>query len=153
MSFNAPTVTGYSAFFSGQYARPGNGNEVSYSTMTRYARSSTERIIARAMSTPGAGRFTRRAFRAQAGQNSASAFAMDDPYTRVTAPSPEFLGGLRAVETAYVSPDVGATAVTTTTISRPWMQAVIDRYFNAHPTIANYAVDLSGNGGGGKGGR
>ncbi len=56
------------------------------------------------------------------------------------------LGGLRTVDT------VTAVNRATTAADLTYMQSMITRMINT-PTIANYATDASGNGGGGKAGR
>lgn len=147
MATTAPTVTGYSPFWSNVNTIP-NGSEADYNSVTRSGRASHEYNIALAMSRPGF-RGVRRTIRALLG---ASAGAADtETYSRVTAQTPfapETLSGLRPIETATVQSGV-TTAADVTYINAQ----IVDRLFNLSPALASYPADASGNGGGGKGGR
>lgn len=145
MSFTPPTVTGYSAFFDPAFSRQGNGAESSYNAMTRFARTGTEMMVARALAKSGF-RGIRRAMRVLNG--AAAGSDATETYTRVgtaqhAGPTSIGPGGLRTMET------VTANSGNTTTAQRDYINNnMIDARFAQNPT--SYPVDLAGVGGGGK---
>lgn len=145
MSFGAPTVSGYSAFFDPTLARPGNGAEVNYNAITRYGRASSEMSIS-ALLAKGGFRGVRRVMRSLMGAAPGAAAA--ESYTRVgTADHADITGigpgGLRSMET-YVANSGVSTVAQETYIEN----LIVDARFNQNPS--SYPADLSGAGGGGK---
>jgi hypothetical protein len=145
MSFGAPGVTGYSAFFDPTLARPGNGAEVNYNAMARYGRARTEMCISQLLA-KGGFRGMRRVIRVLTGAAPGSAAA--ESYTRVgTAEQASITGigpgGLRSMET------VAANSGNTTAAQETYIEnLILDARFNQNPS--SYPADLSGVGGGGK---
>jgi len=146
MSFTAPTVTGYSGFYSSSVGIAGSGNEASYNAVSRAARSSTEMQVARALARPGF-RGMRRVLLVLTG--AAAGSAASETHKRVAAPTPFNLstgGGLRTIET--VTDNTGNT----TSAQETYIEdKIINARYAANPS--SYPVDLSANGGGSKLGR
>jgi hypothetical protein len=144
MSFAPPTATGYSAFYSTAFARPGNGAAADYNAVPRYGRSSNERVAAFALGRGGF-RGMRRAMRVLNGASAGS--ATSETYGRIAAQTPfapETAGGARTVETVTVSPTGN-----TTTAQRDYINdKILDMLYDQEP--GTYPTDASGNGGGGK---
>jgi hypothetical protein len=139
MSFAVPTVTGYSALFAPTSGRAGNGAEADYNAVTRYARSSVDREIARAMSRPGF-RAMRRVIRTLNG--AAPGTTATDTYARVLGSNAfDPPAGLRPIETV-TTVNAATTAAQQTVIQN----RLIDQLFVASPS--SYPVDLGGGGGG-----
>lgn len=146
MSFTAPTVTGYSGFYSSSVGIASSGNEASYNAVSRAARSSTEMQVARALARPGF-RGMRRVLLVLTG--AAAGSAASETHKRVVAPTPFNIatgGGLRTIET--VTDSTGNTTAGQETYIETNM---INARYAANPS--SYATDLSANGGGGKLGR
>lgn len=140
MSFGPPVMTGYSPFFDPTLARPGNGAEANYQSMTRFGRSSQERRASRALASSGF-RGMRRVLRELMGV--APGVTAVDTYARVRAENGDFVGGARVVET------VTTVNAPTTAPQVTYLNAlIVDGVFLQQP--ASYPVDLSNNGGGGK---
>ena len=146
MSFGAPTVTGYSPFYSSTAGIAGSGNEASYNAVSRTARSSTEMEVSRALARPGF-RGMRRVMLVLTG--AAAGSAASETHKRVAAPTPFNLstgGGLRSIET--VTDNTGNT----TSAQETYIEnRILNARYAANPS--SYPVDLSANGGGGKLGR
>ena len=145
MSFGAPVVSGYSAFFDPALARPGNGAELNYNAMPRYGRSCSEMSISQLLA-KGGFRGVRRVLRTLVGAAPGSPAA--ESYTRVgTAEQASITGigpgGLRSMET-YVVNAGNSTAAQETYIEN----LIVDARFNQNPP--SYPVDVAGVGGGGK---
>lgn len=152
MSFTAPTVTGYSGFYSSSVGIAGSGNEASYNAMFRYARSSTERAVAVAMIRHGF-RSMRRAVISLNGAAPGDSAA--EGVKRVQAQTPFnslTYGGARTVETHTLSSGVTTSAMESYIDSK----LLRDGRYTGH-VVTNgslgYPRDLSGNGGGSKVGR
>ena len=146
MSFTAPTVTGYSGFYSSSVGIAGSGNVASYNALPRYARSSTERAVAVAMIRHGF-RSMRRAVISLNGAAPGGSAA--ESVKRIQAQTPFnslTYGGARTVETHTLSFGVTTSAMET------YIDAKLlrDGRYGSHIT---YPRDLSANGGGGKLGR
>lgn len=143
MSMAAPTVTGYSPFFSSSVGRTDAGNEASYNAVTRYARSSNETMIARSLSQGGYRGF-RKIMRilngAAAGSDATVTHARVDASTQGPSTAP---GGARTIETFTDN------SGNTTSAQKAYIDNLLDRVYNSSPS--SYPTDASGNGGGGKG--
>lgn len=143
MAFGAPTVTGYAGGFDPTFAIASAGAEVNYNAVPRYGRGNTEMTLARLFASAGF-RGVRRAMRVLNG--AAPGSAATETFSRVAAQvpfNPQTAGGLRTLET------VTANSGNTTAAQRDYINNVIlDARFGSNP--ANYPVDLSGSGGGGK---
>lgn len=107
-------------------------------------RSSCEYQVSRNMASPGF-RTVRRVLRALVGTaaggskvETVAQIAPATPFQDATS------GGVRPVNT--VTLQAGVTTASDVT----YINAMVDRVFTMQPTIANYPVDLSGNGGGDK---
>lgn len=143
MAFGAPTVTGYSPFYTADIGIASAGNEASYNAMARSGRSSTEYQLARIMAKPGF-RGMRRVMKVLTGAVAGS--AASETYSRVAAQTPfapETAGGLRTIETAT------ANSGNTTSAQETYIETyILDMRYNQNPS--SYPTDASGNGGGGK---
>jgi hypothetical protein len=146
MSFGAPTVTGYSLFYSSTAGIVGSGNDVSYNAMPCFGRSSTERAVSAALVRKGF-RAMRRSILSLVGAAPGGSAA--ESYRRIQAQTPFnslTYGGARTVETQTL-----ATGVTTSAMET-YVENIILRN-GLYTTVINYPVDLGGNGGGSKVGR
>jgi len=144
MSLTAPTVTGWSTFWS-QIAPTGQGAAYSMA----FARSAPERMIARILKKEGM-RELHRDWKVLTG--AASGSSASETYTRVKGEdalnSFGLTGGVRNMETVTVI-SRNTTAADITYITNN----ILDAIYNMAPAIASYPVDASGNGGGGRVGK
>lgn len=139
MTVTVPAVTGWSNFW--------GENPNSYAML--FSRSSHERRASLALSRSGW-----RAYRELMLTLNGTAVGQTatDTYARVSAPDglafPSALGGVRTIDTVTSVNRVTATADKTMIDER-----IINGLFDQDPSIpTGYPTDLSGNGGGGKGG-
>jgi hypothetical protein len=152
MSFGAPTVTGYSPFYSSTAGITGSGNEASYNAMARYGRSSTERAVAVAMIRHGF-RAMRRAVISLNG--AAPGGSTTESVKRVQAQTPFnslTYGGARTVETHILSSGVTTSAMESYIDSKMLRDGRYAGHVVTNGSLG-YPTDRSGNGGGSKVGR
>lgn len=143
MSLTIPTVTGYSAFWQANSINP--ANNVPYALL--FSRSSHEFRAASALHRSGF-RAVRAAMKALTG--AAAGGTATDTFSQISelqqGPTNIGPGGARTVST------VTTINRATTAADETFIEArIVDQLFTAAPT--SYAVDASGNGGGGKAGR
>ncbi len=141
MSTAIPTVTGYSPFWNERF---GAGSGTGYTMLT--ARNSLDYHTAMHLSRNG-NRTVRRTMRSLLGATTGSSKAETVAQIRAGTPfDNNSLAGARPVDTVTLQ------SGNTTAADLTYMQNLVDRLFIMNPTLANYPVDASGNGGGGKAG-